>query len=142
MRYYLSLGSNLGEREEHLRKALVQIEQQIGPIVRCSSLYYSEPWGFESAHGFCNLCCAVDTQMSPLTLLKATQAIERNLGRTHKSTNGQYADRTIDIDIIRAFDEDGQEKSIDYRLSTNDLQIPHPLWQERAFVYEPLKEIL
>ncbi|MBR4499205.1 MAG: 2-amino-4-hydroxy-6-hydroxymethyldihydropteridine diphosphokinase, partial [Paludibacteraceae bacterium] len=50
MVYFLSLGSNLGEREQTLRHAMQQIEQQIGPVLRCSSFYYSEPWGFNSPH--------------------------------------------------------------------------------------------
>ena len=141
MLYHLSLGSNLGEREQTLRQALVLIEQQIGSVLRCSSFFYSEPWGFESKHGFCNLCCVVKTGLTPLALLSATQAIERTLGRTQKSTDGHYSDRTIDIDIIRAFDENGNEKSYNFQLSNFNLTIPHPLWQERDFVKIPLAEI-
>ena len=141
MLYYLSLGSNLGEREHALNAAKRLIEQQIGRITRCSSFFYSEPWGFESEHAFCNLCCAVETSLSPLAMLSATQAIERALGRTKKSTDGHYSDRTIDIDIIRAFDENGNEKSYNFQLSTVNLVIPHPLWQERDFVRIPLDEI-
>ena len=118
------------------------IEQQIGHVLRCSSYYYSEPWGFVSAYPFCNLCCAVETEMSPLQMLKATQSIERALGREHKSVNGHYSDRTIDIDIIRAFDKDGKEKSFNFQLSTFNLIIPHPLWHEREFVKIPLAEIV
>ena len=86
MVYFLSLGSNLGEREQTLRQAMQLIEQQIGPILRCSSFYYSEPWGFDSPNTFCNLCCAVETTIPPLEVLHTTQAIECALGRTHKST--------------------------------------------------------
>lgn len=136
MWYYLSLGSNLGEREEHLNAAKQLIEQQIGPITRCSSFYYSEPWGFDSPNVFCNLCCAVETALSPIDMLHATQAIERTLGRTHKSFNGQYYDRIIDIDLIRAFDGDTE-----LFVNTEELTIPHPLWQEREFVCIPLSEI-
>lgn len=136
MWYYLSLGSNLGEREEHLNAAKQLIEQQIGPITRCSSFYYSEPWGFDSPNVFCNLCCAVETALSPIDMLHATQAIERALGRTHKSFNGQYSDRIIDIDLIRAFDGDTE-----LFVNTEELTIPHPLWQEREFVCIPLSEI-
>ena len=141
MLYYLSLGSNLGDREQTLDAAKQLIEQQIGPITRCSSFYYSEPWGFKSEHGFCNLCCAVETNLTPITMLSATQAIEQALGRTKKSTNGHYSDRTIDIDIIRAIDENGNEKSYNFQLSTFTLVIPHPLWKERDFVRIPLAEI-
>ena len=155
MVYFLSLGSNLGEREQTLRQAMQLIEQQIGPVLRCSSFYYSEPWGFDSPNTFCNLCCAVETTISPLEVLHTTQAIERALGRTHKSTayatqassTPRYADRTIDIDLIRAFDEHGQEvmcqiEDPDTPASKPLLVLPHPLWQQRDFVMVPLAEIM
>lgn len=135
MLYYLSLGSNLGDREQLLRQALTSIEQQIGTLLRCSSLYYSEPWGFKSEHEFCNLCCAVETDKSPIEVLHLTQAIERNLGRTRKS-DGQYADRTMDIDLIRVFDQDTEIKH-----QSEELVLPHPLWEQRDFVRLPLSEI-
>lgn len=137
MVYYLSLGSNLGEREQTLAAARRMIEQQIGSIRRCSSLFYSAPWGFSSAHEFCNLCCSVETELPPLAMLSATQAIERALGRTTKSVDGHYSDRPIDIDIIRAIDENG----IEVRLDTPTLTLPHPLWEQREFVTVPLAEI-
>ena len=138
MRYYLSLGSNLGNREQTLHEAVRRIGQQIGTVTRCSSFFYSEPWGFESAHPFCNLCCAVETAMQPMEVLAATQQIERELGRDHKSMNGQYTDRTIDIDIIRAFDDTHKEIEI----SSSLLTIPHPLYKQRDFVVIPLQEIM
>ena len=149
MLYYLSLGSNLGDREQMLQEALRRIGQQIGTVTRCSSFFYSEPWGFESEHDFCNLCCAVQTQMHPMEVLRATQDIERALGRKHKSqisnvrsqmsnVKSIYADRPIDIDIIRAFDDAQKE------IVSNDplLTIPHPLYKQRDFVVIPLHEIL
>ena len=147
MLYYLSLGSNLGERERTLREALDLIGRQIGTLLRCSSLYYSAPWGFESEHPFCNLCCAVRTDLAPLDMLRATQAIERQLGRTEKTLNGIYHDRPIDIDLIRAFDEEGKEiklqiSNVKSQMSNVPLlSLPHPLWQQRDFVVEPMKEI-
>lgn len=137
MVYYLSLGSNLGEREQTIRRALELIGQQVGTVLRCSSFYYSEPWGFTSEHPFCNLCCAVETSMEPLAVLAATQSIERALGRTKKSVNGVYSDRTIDIDLIQVFDDAGSEITC----STPTLTLPHPLWSDRPFVRIPLEEI-
>jgi 2-amino-4-hydroxy-6-hydroxymethyldihydropteridine diphosphokinase len=137
MIYYLSLGANLGNREQTIRLAMHQIEQQIGSILRCSSFYYSQPWGFQSENPFCNLCCAVESSLSPLDVLSHTQAIERALGRTTKSVDGHYHDRVIDIDIIRILDN-GQEIYID----TPQLTVPHKLWQQRDFVRIPLAEIL
>ena len=157
MIYYLSLGSNLGDREATLRQALQLIEQQIGPVRRCSSFYYSKPWGFASENDFCNLCCAVESSLSPLALLSFTQSIERALGRIriedsenekmNKCKNAKmrkYSDRPIDIDLILAFDDSGNEIHCEI---TNDqmvniLSLPHPLWQQRDFVKVPLAEIL
>lgn len=141
MRYYLSLGSNLGDREQTLRNALERIEQRIGAIPRCSSFYYSEPWGFRSEHPFCNLCCEVQTDLEPFDMLRATQEIERQLGRTEKTSDGQYHDRPIDIDLIRTFDNEGKEITLNYQLSTINLILPHPLWLQRDFVVIPLMEI-
>ena len=143
MRYYLSLGSNIGDREQTLRAALTMIEQQIGPVLRCSS-----PCGFESPNEFCNLCCLVDTDQDPMGMLRATQSIEQALGRTQKSANGIYHDRPIDIDLIRAFDKENNEIKLqisNHKSQTSNLwllSLPHPLWQERDFVRIPLMEIL
>ena len=137
MIYYLSLGANLGNREQTIRLAMQQIEQQIGSILRCSSFYYSQPWGFQSENPFCNLCCAVESSLSHLDVLSHTQAIERALGRTTKSIDGHYHDRVIDIDLIRILDNE-QEIYID----TPQLTVPHKLWQQRDFVRIPLAEIL
>lgn len=79
-----------------------------------------------------------------MNLLRTTQAIEQQLGRTCKSVNGQYCDRTIDIDLIRAFDREGKEIScriMDER-QVPVLTLPHPLWQERDFVRIPMAELL
>ncbi len=141
MHYYLSLGSNLGNREQTLQEALQRIEQQIGTVTRCSSFFYSEPWGFESPNPFCNICCCVETPMQPMEVLNATQAIERELGRIRKSKienrKSIYSDRPIDIDIIRVYDDTQKE------IVSNDplLTIPHPLYQQRDFVLIPLREI-
>lgn len=141
MQYYFSLGSNLGEREQTIQHAIKMIEQQIGHVLRCSSFYYSEPWGFSSPHPFCNVCCLLETDLQPLEVLHATQVIERQLGRIQKSESinnksAIYSDRSIDIDIICVF-ADGKELIFD----TPELHIPHRLWHERDFVKIPLKEI-
>ena len=79
-----------------------------------------------------NACLEVETDLEPLPLLLATQAIEREMGRTHKTVDGQYQDRVIDIDILLY----GQMV-----LDTETLKIPHPLLPERDFVVIPLAEI-
>ena len=152
MLYYLSLGANLGDREQTIKQALELIEQQVGHVLRCSSFFYSAPWGFESEHEFCNLCCAVESSQYPLSVLRLTQSIERALGRTLKSQISNlkspiYSDRPIDIDLIRAFDDSGNEINCQNNQMVNDqmvnvLTLPHPLWQERDFVKIPLAEIM
>jgi 2-amino-4-hydroxy-6-hydroxymethyldihydropteridine diphosphokinase len=141
MRYYLSLGSNIGDREQTLLAALTMIEQQIGSVPRRSSFFYSAPWGYDSPNEFCNLCCLVQTDLDPMAMLRATQSIEQTLGRTHKSIDGIYQDRTIDIDLIRAFDEENKEVKLQI-MNPSLLTLPHPLWQERDFVRIPLMEIM
>ena len=97
---YLSLGSNLGDRHTLLLQAIEALVQRVGTLVRCSSFIETEPWGFESDHPFLNAVALYRTELSPREVLATTQAIERDLGRQHKSVNG-YADRTMDIDIYR-----------------------------------------
>lgn len=130
---YLSLGSNLGDRKYEIKRAVELIGERIGTVERVSSLYETEPWGFSSDNMFVNAAVCVSTQLTPRALLEATQAIERDMGRTVKSVNGQYHDRTIDIDIL-LYDN--------IKVDEPDLKIPHPLMNERAFVMKPLKEIL
>ena len=135
---YLGLGSNLGDREEHIRKAIALIGESIGLVIRQSSLIESEPWGFESANRFLNSVILVETTLTPRQLLKATQKIERQLGRKKKSTDSciltpvSYSDRSIDIDIL-LYD--------DLTVDEPDLKIPHPLMEQRDFVMIPLNEI-
>ena len=123
---YLSLGANIGNREQTLLQAVEALNQQVGPVLQRSDFYYSRAWGFDSEHDFCNLCLAIQTDLSPYELLFATQAIERQLGRTHKTTlrQGQpvYSDRTIDIDIIRAFDSNGSEIIINQKSKIKNLK--------------------
>ena len=133
MRIYLSLGANLGEREATINKALDLLEQQVGPLIKRSSFFYSKPWGFESTHDFCNLCASFETSLSPLDLLHTTQSIEKQLGRDEKSINNVYHDRVIDIDILLYGD---------MTISTPELTIPHPKMHERDFVTIPLAEIM
>ena len=130
---YLSLGTNLGDREANIRRAVELIKQRVGEVVRCSSLHVTEPWGFSSFNLFVNAAIAVQTELSPWQLLETTQQIEREMGRQQKSSDGIYHDRIIDIDILLYGD---------LTLSTPTLIIPHPHMQEREFVQKPLQEIL
>lgn len=130
---YLSLGSNLGDRKATMRRAIGLLNERAGSVDRLSSFIETEPWGFESTNKFLNMCVRLLTTLSPEQLLLATKQIERELGRTQKSVNGQYHDRLIDIDILM-YD--------DVHLDSDDLTLPHPHMQEREFVMKPLREIL
>ena len=79
---YLSLGSNLGDREQQLKQAIRFIDERIGEVVRQSSFIETEPWGFQSDHRFLNaaICCLTDK--TPREVLQLTQQIERDLGKT------------------------------------------------------------
>ena len=142
---YLGLGSNLGDKEENIRKAIALIGERVGEVVRQSSLIETEPWGYESENKFLNGVILVETTLSPRQLLKATQKIERELGKkkvhaTKRSQNSSlftlhsslYKDRPIDIDIL-LYD--------DLTVDEPDLKIPHPLMHERDFVMIPLTQI-
>lgn len=129
---YLGLGSNIGERELILNRAIELIGQNAGKVIRLSEIVESEPMGFESSNLFLNMVIAIETELSPERLLDVTQQIEKMLGRETKSVDGHYADRTIDIDILLYGD---------LTRSDSRLTIPHPRMNERSFVLEPLKQI-
>ena len=130
---YLGLGSNIGNRKRNMREAVQYMESLIGTVTRQSTLYETEPWGFESPNLFINMCVCVETPLAPRQLLEATQEIEKRMGRVGKSENHEYQDRIIDIDIL-LYD--------DLTVDEPDLKIPHPLMNEREFVMNPLYEIL
>lgn len=95
------------------------------------------PWGFESDNSFLNAAACIETELLPLEVLQKTQEIERELGRTHKSTGGVYSDRLIDIDLLMYDDLILSATSP----SGAELNLPHPLMAERDFVMKPMAEI-
>jgi len=129
---YLGIGTNLGDKEGNILRAYELIRDRVGEIVKRSTLYNTEPWGFESENSFLNSVICVETALFPRQLLQMTQQIEREMGRTSKSTDGKYHDRIVDIDIL-LYD--------DLKVNEPDLVIPHPLMTERDFVMKPLLEI-
>ena len=135
---YLSLGSNLGDRRALLTQAVRLLGERAGRVVRLSSFIETEPWGFRSEHPFLNAALCLETPLCPLELLDATQQIERELGRTAKSVNGQYADRPIDIDLLMCGDDPAHPDMV---IDTPRLTLPHPLMHQRDFVLRPLAEI-
>jgi 2-amino-4-hydroxy-6-hydroxymethyldihydropteridine diphosphokinase len=130
---FLSLGSNLGDKEKELDEAINKIEELIGHVERRSAFYDTAPCGFDSENRFLNCVVMVTTTATPHQVLALTQQIERLLGRTTKSVNGEYHDRQMDIDIL-LYD--------DITVDTPELKIPHPRMYERDFVMIPLNEIL
>ena len=129
---YLGLGSNLGDRKEQLITATALLSERVGYVLDVSGFYETTPWGFQSENMFLNRVVRVDTLMSPYVLLDATQQIEYEMGRTAKSNNRHYSDRTMDIDIL-LYDE--------LVLQSPTLVVPHPHMQKRIFVLQPLSEI-
>jgi len=134
---FLGLGSNLGDRQLLIERAVMLIEERVGQVVCQSSLIESAPWGYESRHTFLNgvVCC--ETQLSPRQVLEAVQEIERALGKkkehaTKRGIRTKYNDRPIDIDIL-IYD--------DLVIDEPDLKIPHPLMEQREFVMKPLAEV-
>lgn len=123
----------MGDRKGNIKLAIKQISELIGPVVRQSALIETAPWGFNSANTFINAAVCSETSLSPREVLQATQGIERALGRTTKSIDGQYHDRLIDIDIL-LYD--------DLHVNEPGLVIPHPHMNKRQFVMQPLSEII
>lgn len=132
MKLILSLGSNLGDKEDNIREAISLINKKIGSVVKTSSLYYTEPFGFVSENKFVNIVIEVKTNLAVYRVLKITQRIEKMMGRIQKSKNGIYHDRIIDIDIIFYSDK---------KINSSKLIIPHPRIREREFVLKPLLEL-
>ena len=123
----------MGDRKALLDEALQLIDERVGQVVRVSSYYETEPWGFQSDNTFLNAAALVLTTLSPQRCLKETQRIERQLGRTDKTVDGIFQDRPIDIDLLM-YD--------DLHIEEPDLILPHPHIEDREFVQLPLQEIL
>ncbi len=127
---YFGVGGNLGNREGYLERTKSLISDRIGYILRTSSIYESEPWGFDHEHNFLNQVLIVDTQLSPAAILLEISFIEGVLGR-ERSVNG-YIPRTTDIDIL-FYDQQV--------MFSPSLVIPHRFLHKRLFVLSPLAEI-
>jgi len=126
----ISLGSNLGNRAEHIEQALKSISGLPGcHLDRRSKLYETTPWGVENQPDFLNAGCGIWTSLSPKHLLEALQSIENAHQRKREKHWGQ---RTLDLDIICFGDQE---------VDTVELKIPHPYFSKRRFVLEPLTEI-
>ena len=134
---FFGIGSNLGDREQNLRYTLQLLDERVGEQLVCSSIFRSAPQGFDSNNEFANIVDVYKTDFYPEELLLLTQRIECELGRTHKSVEGIYSDRIIDIDLLQAIDN---SKHLVY--NSPQLTLPHPRMQERDFVLIPLQEVM
>jgi 2-amino-4-hydroxy-6-hydroxymethyldihydropteridine diphosphokinase len=126
---YLSLGSNLGDREKNLSRAIELIEQHGIIVKKRSSLYETAPWGEHNQPLFLNMAVEIETGLKPKALLKVLKCVETEAGR-EKSI--KWGPRIIDLDILL------------YNhiiLNEDALKIPHPFMHEREFVLRPLYEI-
>jgi 2-amino-4-hydroxy-6-hydroxymethyldihydropteridine diphosphokinase len=129
---YLLLGGNLQDVAQTFLSAISKIKSTIGPVLLSSSLYESEPWGFESSNVFLNQVILVKSQLEPIQLLNRIQNIELELGRTRTVNADGFESRIIDIDILYFNSEIIQLPNLD---------IPHYALHERRFTLAPLAEI-
>lgn len=129
-RSFLSLGSNLGKREDSLYNAIKQLEDNGNiTVVNYSSIYETDPVGYTEQNSFLNMVIEIATDYQPTVLLESCLEIEKRMGRTRII---RWGPRNIDIDILLFNDQ---------RIETEKLQIPHPRMGDRAFVLVPLQEI-
>ena len=125
---FLGLGTNLGDRAANLAAARQQLGEKL-TLIRASSVYETEPWGYREQPAFLNQALQAETDLSPQRLLRLLKRLERRLGRTRTF---RYGPRLIDIDILF------YDRTV---INSRRLQIPHPRLPERAFVLVPLAEI-
>lgn len=127
-RVYLGLGSNIGDSKSNIESALLSLDKKVN-IINKSSYYQTEPVGYKDQAWFLNMVIEGETNLNPRELLSFTQSIEKDMKRVKTIVNGP---RIIDIDIL-IYD--------DLKIESEDLIIPHPRMQERAFVMVPIFEI-
>ena len=126
---YLLIGSNLGDKTTYLKNAGSYIQQQCGQIVKQSSFYETEPWGFTEQPSFLNQALCIQTELAPAQLMHTLLQIESKMGRTRELKMGP---RIIDLDILQI-----DQQIVDTPL----LQLPHPAMHLRRFALIPMEEI-
>lgn len=132
MHVFLNIGSNIGNRRINLSRAISAIEKEFG-YFELSHTVESEPWGYDSPNPYLNVGMMVITDLEPMEVLRKLQGIEREFNpESHRTADGGYADRKVDIDII-AIDE--------MVIDTAELTVPHPRMAQRRFVLEPMAEL-
>lgn len=131
---YLSLGSNIGNREENITYSINQIKEVLKPLFFYQSkIIETKPYGFENQSDFLNCVVEIETELSPITILKEINEIESNFGRT-RNPNLRWGPRTIDIDILTY-------ASYIVKIDSPQLILPHYDFHNRAFLLELFKQL-
>ncbi|MDX9729973.1 MAG: 2-amino-4-hydroxy-6-hydroxymethyldihydropteridine diphosphokinase [Bacteroidales bacterium] len=125
------LGSNLGDRFAALGRAMELIGEEAGKITAASSVWETEPWGFDADELFLNMVVVIRTTMEPARMMQLFRSIEGRMGRK-RSGGGKYESRLIDLDILLWGNR---------VITMPGLEVPHPKLHSRRFVLEPLKEV-
>ena len=136
-RYYLNIGTSLGDRERNLESAIKALSDG-AEHVKESEVVKSKPWGFESPNEFLNVGVALDSSIEPLDMLDHIHDLEHSLGSdSHRDERGNYIDRLVDIDIMAIEQTDGTPVSI----NTPTLTVPHPHLADRQFFLTPYRQL-
>ena len=129
VRVYVGLGSNVGDRLEHLRRAVAELRETQGiEVVAASSVYETDPVG-PPQPGFLNAVVELETDLGPHDLLRRLKEIEASVGRLARE---RWGPREVDLDLLLYGDD---------LIDTDDLKVPHPQLRDRAFVVVPLREL-
>jgi 2-amino-4-hydroxy-6-hydroxymethyldihydropteridine diphosphokinase len=126
---YIGIGSNVGNREENVARALTLLAERGVRVLRNSSVHETKPWGVAEQPLFLNMVIEAETPLNPREVLRQLKSIEEDMGRVEA---GRWGPRIMDLDIL-LYD--------DLILDEPGLVIPHPLLHERDFVLTPLLEI-
>lgn len=130
MEYVLSMGTNIGDRKQNIEKAIESINSiPYTDVIKCSKIYETEPVGYARQDDFYNVVLLVNSEFEPHEMLGLCLGIEAGFGRKRGIKNGP---RILDIDVIFAENE---------KIDTKNLEIPHPRYNERRFVLEPMLDI-
>ena len=133
--YYISVGSNIGNRHKYIQSAFQFMAQHDEVVsIMSSNLVETEPWGYEEQAAFLNGAWKCTSTMDPLTMLEVLQGLEK---AAHRERLIHWGPRTLDLDIIYVLDDHGKPLEI----HNERLHIPHPYFWERLFVLEPLREL-
>ena len=134
--YYISVGSNIGDKQGHINLAFQSFQEHdaVSKVIS-SPLIETEPWGYTDQDIFVNSMWFCESILAPHQMLCLLQSLEQGAGRKRHI---HWGPRTLDLDIILAFDEGGSMISV----CDESLTIPHPYFWERTFVLEPLHELL